>query len=121
MNPVPAVYPQKLLSNRSLLPTQQIICSLPRKRSFQDELPTFQQRDMIRTFQDLNESVAPAGFPFKGFIYPFTFDGTKFPKILGSIKVDDDIQVKFQYNGMPLPLPQWFVEGDNVTMRKEVI
>ena len=84
-------------------------------------MSTFQQRDIIRTFQDLNESIAPAGFPFKEFINPFSSDWTKFPKILGSIKVDDDIHVKFQYNGMPLPLPQWFVQGHNVTMKKEVI
>ena len=56
MNPVPTVYPQNLSSNPS---------SLPRKRSFPDELLTFQQRDVLRTFQDLNESIAPAGFQFK--------------------------------------------------------
>ena len=61
----PTVYPQNLLSNPSPLPTQQTTSSLPRKRSFPDELSTFQQRDVIRTFQDLNESIAPAGFQFK--------------------------------------------------------
>ena len=42
-------------------------------------------------------------------MYPFSFDGTKFPKILESIKVVDNLHVKLQYNGKPLPLPQWFV------------
>ena len=65
MNPVPTVYPQNLSSNPSSLPTQQTTSSLPRHRSFPDELSTFQQRDVIRTFQDLNESIAPAGFQFK--------------------------------------------------------
>ena len=65
MNPVPTVYPQNLSSNPSSLPTQQTTSSLPRQRSFPDELSTFQQRDVIRTFQDLNESIAPAGFQFK--------------------------------------------------------
>ena len=46
MNPVPTVYPQQLLSRPSLLPTQQTIRSFPRKRSFPDELSTFQQRDI---------------------------------------------------------------------------
>ena len=54
-------------------------------------------------------------------MYPFSFDGTKFPKILESIKVVDNLHVKLQYNGKPLPLPQWFVQGHNVTMKKEVI
>ena len=62
MNPVPTVYPEKFLSKPSSLPTQQTIRSLPRKRSFPDELRTFQQRDIITTFQDLNKSIAPAGF-----------------------------------------------------------
>ena len=31
MNPVPAVYPQNLLSNPSSLPVQQTTCSLPEK------------------------------------------------------------------------------------------
>ena len=65
MNPVSAVYPQNLLSNPSSLPTQQNTCNLPRKRSSQDELLTFQRRDIIRPFKDLNQSIAPAGFQFK--------------------------------------------------------
>ena len=64
MNSVPTVCPQNLLSNLSLLPTQQTTSSFPRKRSFPDELSIY-QRDVIRTFQNLNESIAPAGFQFK--------------------------------------------------------
>ena len=52
MNPVPTVYPQKRISKQSSLPTQQTIRSLSRKRSFPDEFSTFQQRDIITTFQD---------------------------------------------------------------------
>ena len=91
MNPVPIVYPKNLLSNPSSLPIQQTTSSLPRKRSFPDELSTFQQRDTIRAFQDLNESIAPAGFQFKELdncnIYPFSFHGTKFPKILNLLNL----------------------------------
>ena len=56
MNPVPTVYPQKRLSKLSSLLIQQTTCILPRKRSLPNEFSTFQQRDIIRTFQDLNES-----------------------------------------------------------------
>ena len=48
----------------------------------------------------------------------FFDDETKFPKMLESIKVDDNLHVLFQYNGMPLPLPQWFVQGRNATPKK---
>ena len=54
-------------------------------------------------------------------MYPFSFDGTKFPKILESVKVVENLHVKLRCNGKPLPLPQWFVQGHNVTMKKEVI
>ena len=54
-------------------------------------------------------------------MYPFNFDGTKFPKILKSIKVVDNLHEKLQYNGKPLSLPQWFVQGHSVTIKKEVI
>ena len=54
-------------------------------------------------------------------MYPFIFDRTKFPKILESIKVVDNLHVKLRYNGQPRPLPKWFIQGHNVTMKKEVI
>ena len=91
-NPVPTVYPQKLLSKPSSLPTQQTTRNLSRKRSLADELSTFQQRDIIRNFQYLNESIAPAGFQFKEFDncilhFHLAFDDeSKFPNILGSIQ-----------------------------------
>ena len=88
-------------------------------------MSTFQQSGIIRTFQVLNESITSAGFQFKELdnciIYPFSFDGTKFLKILESFKLDDDLHVKLQYNGMPLPLPQCFVQGHNATTKNEVI
>ena len=65
MNPVPTVYPQKLLSKPSSLPTHQTTRGLPRKKSFSGELLTFQKSDIKRIFQDLNLSIAPAGFQFK--------------------------------------------------------
>ena len=58
-------YPQKLLRKPSSLPTQQTTRNLLRKRFSPDELSRFQQRDVIRTFQDLNESITPAVFQFK--------------------------------------------------------
>ena len=87
-------------------------------------MSTFQQRNIIRTFQDLNKSITPAGFQFKELdncvlYFDLIFDNeTKFAKILESIKVDDGLHVHLQYNGMPLPLPHaisvtWFVQGHN--------
>ena len=94
----------KTFTQTSSLPTHQTIWSLPRKRSFPYELSAFQQR---------------AGFQFKeldNWVLDFhlVFDKeAKLAKILESIRVDDDLHVQLQYNGMPLPLPQWFVQGHN--------
>ena len=43
---------------------------------------------------------------------------TKFPKIPESIKVDLDLHVQLQYNGISVPLPQWFGQGYNARLKK---
>ena len=57
-----------------------------------------------------------AGFQFKELDncvldFHLVFDKeAKLAKILESIRVDDDLHVQLQYNGMP---PQWFAQGHN--------
>ena len=64
-------------------------------------MSTFQQLDITRTPQDLNESNALAGFQFKELgncvlSFRLVFNNeTIFQKILEPIKVDDDLQVQF--------------------------
>ena len=48
MNLVPIVYPPKLPYKPSLLPTQETIHNLPRKRFFPYEFSTFQQHDIFK-------------------------------------------------------------------------
>ena len=48
----------------------------------------------------------------------FDKETKKFPKTLESIKVDSDLHVQLQYNGLPVPLPQWFVQGHNARLKK---
>ena len=123
MNLKPTVYPQKLLSKPSLLTTQQSTCSLPRKRFFSDEL-SISTTWYNKNLSSLNESIAPTSFQFKKFYNCVLYfnlvsdDKTIFPKILQSIKVDDDLHVQLQYNGMPLPLLQCFVQDHNVVLEK---
>ena len=94
----------KTFTQTSSLPTHQTIRSLPRKRSFPDELSAFQQRAGFQ-FKELDNCVL---------YFHLVFDKeAKLAKILESIRVDDDLHVQLQYNGMPLPLPQWFVQGHN--------
>ena len=82
------------------------------------------ERDKITSLADLNGTTALDGFQFKKYnghvlFYNLVFDkDTKFPKILESIKVDSDLHVQLQYNGIPVPLPQWFVQGHNARLKK---
>ena len=80
-------------------------------------MEAFQEKDVISSLDDINESIAPPGFQFKRsednilFFNIVIDEKTQFPSILESIKVDRDLHVQLQYNGIPLPLPQWFVKG----------
>ena len=50
--------------------------------------------------------------------FPFN-DEAKLAKILESIRVDYDLHVQLQYNGMALSLTQWFRQGDNAGNTKK--
>ena len=66
----------------------------------------------ITSLANLNETTAPDGFQFKKsndhvLFYNLVFDKeTRFPKILEPVKVDSDLHVQLQYNGISVPLPQ---------------
>ena len=52
-------------------------------------------------------------------LYRLKFDeATQFPVVLESIRIDSDLHVQLQYNGIPLPLPPWFVNGLNAKLTK---
>ena len=126
MNPIPTKHSKELLKMpSSLLPTSKTTQKSPRERLISnDQTDTFRKRDTITTLVDLNETAAPDGFQFKksndhALFYNLVFDEVaKFHKILQPIKSDSDLHVQLQYNGIRLPLPQWFVEVHNASMRK---
>ena len=67
----------------------------------------------------MNETTTLDGFQFKTLFCNLVFDEeTKFPKILESIKVDSVLHVQLQCNGIPVPLPQWFVQAHNTQSKK---
>ena len=67
-------------------------------------MPAFQQRAGFQ-FKELDNCVLNFHLVFD--------DEAKLAKVLESVRVDGDLHVQLQYNGMPLPLPQWFVQGHN--------
>ena len=108
MNPIPTKHSKELLKmSSSLLPSSKTTQKPPRERLISnDQMDTFRERDTITSLADLNETTAPDGFQFKksnGYVlfYNLVFDEeTKFPKILVSIKVDSDLHIQLQYNGL---------------------
>ena len=108
----------------SILPTSKTTQKPPRERLISyDQMNTFRKRHTITSLANLNETTAPNGFQFKksndhALFYNLVFDKeTKFPKILESIKVYSGLHVQLQYNGIPVPLPQWFVQGHNAQLK----
>ena len=44
-------------------------------------------------------------------------DETSFPKVFEAIQVDRDIRVQLEFNGNPLPLPTWFIQGTDAKLK----
>lgn len=124
INPVPTVYPKLLMQHPSSLPTVSTSRPPPGQRILQaDQYQSFLDKDNIQSLDDLSEAYAPSGFQFKRFedevlFFNMTFDDEHFPSILETIKIDRELHVQLQYNGMPLPLPRWFVHGHNARLTK---
>ena len=102
MNPVPTVYPQKVLSKHLRYQHIKLFGVFPEKDPSQ-----------------INFSISTIGFQFKEinncvlyFHLVFEYEA-KLAKILESIRVDDDLHLQLQCNSMPFALPQWFVQGHN--------
>ncbi|MEO0684954.1 MAG: hypothetical protein AAFY76_07890, partial [Cyanobacteria bacterium J06649_11] len=128
MDPVPTLHSDKLVATPSVLPTTQTTREPPRERIFQlDQLESFQEQDKIQSVDELNQSHSPPGFGFRKFensvvYYRLHFDeSSQFPSVLESIRIDSDLHVQLQYNGIPLPLPPWFINGRNALLNKHSI
>ena len=125
MKPVPTIHSAELIDTSSLLPATQTYRQPPRKGIFQeDQLDSFRIHDKINSLDDSNQSHSPPGFEFRQFqgcviFYRLKFvNVSKFPTILESIRIDKDLHVQLQYNGIPLPLPAWFFNGHNTKLDK---
>ena len=115
MMPVPNIYPEKLKNTPSILPTPQTKRKAPTERVFQeDELSKFMERDTISCLDDLTESRAPPGFAYRRaddhvVYYRLIFD--PYPTVHEAICIDENLHVKLQYKGIPVPLPKFFTVG----------
>ena len=125
MKPVPTINSAELIDTPSFLGTTQTFRQPPRKRIFQkDQLDSFRIHDNINSLDNLNQSHSPPGLEFRQLevsviFYRLKFDNvSKFPTILDSARIDEDLHVQLQCNGIPLPLPSWFVNGHSTKLDK---
>ena len=125
LNPVPTIHSEIINTKPSLLPTSTTLRKAPKERIYrEDELPNFISADAISNFDDLEEKkCCPTGFQFKKdenyvWIYRIDFNETNFPSLKECIRIDRDLNVKLQHNGIPLPLPEWFINGHNAKLTR---
>ena len=116
LNPVPTIHTKAALKRPSTLPTSSSSRKPPKVRVYQnDQLADFKEMDKITKFDDITQSQAPANYLFHKTLECIVFHNlvfcatTGFPKIFGSIKVDQDLYVQLEWCGDPVSLPQWFV------------
>lgn len=125
LQPIPTKHTECLKRPSSCLPTPE---APPRKAQrirgvYEDEIKDFNEKDIISNFSVLEEKHAPIGFQTKKtadsiVYYRLEFDPqTNFPKVFESIRVDTDLHVQLQYNGVKVPLPDWFVVGRDASLK----
>ena len=85
---------------------------------------TLRIHDKINSLHDFNQSHSPPGFEFRQLegcviFYRLKFDNfLRFPTILEFIRTEKGLHVQLQYDGIPLPLPSWSVNGHDAKVDK---
>ena len=117
LEPVPTIYPAGHVPTSSLLPSSS--CSsrkLPTDRRKPDQFPDYHREYKICDFDALNEKLIP-GFTFKKnddhVIYFLVEFSSGMPQVTQSIIVDVNMHVKLFYKDSPIPLPEWFRQGQS--------
>ena len=127
MDPMPSIYSAESLKRPSCLPLPDPPPrKLPKQRGIlPDELQEFNKQDIIHDLSELREEHAPPGFQTRKssdciVYYRMEFDKkTNFPALFESIRIDDELHVQLQYNGIRVPLPNWFVVGRNAKLNRK--
>ena len=123
-NPIPTIYAP---SSRKRLLNEPNIESWRKPSKIRnvepDQLPEFHREDRISTFEDIGAKHCLSGFQVRKtensiIFYKTEIDEKNFPTVSQAINIDINLHVKLQINGIPVPLPKWFVEGGNAKLTK---
>lgn len=124
LHPVPTIQTD-VLSNPSLLRTPTVPRNSPRKRKHDyDELALFKKKDKVTDFNSFLSNHAPDNISFSRRdntvqYYNLYFDVvTGIPAVHECISINQDLNVTLSYNGILLPLPEWFRKGTSCKLTK---
>ena len=124
LHPVPTIHSDEVMKRPSCLPNTNVSRKAPTDRNFQeDELRSFISADTIRSFDDLDEKCCPRSFQFKKnekyvWIFRIDFEEGNFPSLKECVRIDRELHVQLQYCGHHIPLPKWFVYGQNAKLTR---
>ena len=126
LNPVPTIHDDKAKKRPADFPEIQELRKPPKIRSIlPDQLKEFSDIDKIRTHEEIDPiKHCPQGYEGKKkdssiVFYRTIFDEiTGFPTISAAILIDNQLHVKLQCDGLPVPLPKWFTKARNAKLDK---
>ena len=119
LGPVPTIYPDGHTPTSSMLPSSS--CTVTRKaptdRREPDQYLDYRRTHQIVDFEALDEKIIPPGFSFKKcedqVVYFLVEFANGIPEVTQSIMIDTNFRVKLFYKSSPIPLPEWFRQGQS--------
>lgn len=126
LNPIPTIQSPLARKRPSSFPTINEMRKAPKTRHVdQEQMTEFNNNDSIKSLEDIDYiKHCPQGYEGKKntssiLFYRTVFDETTgFPSISAGIMIDENLHVKLQCNGKPIPLPKWFVTGHNAKLTR---
>ena len=126
LDPIPTIQSPAAMKRPASFPIMTEIRKPPKIRNiYPDQLKSFTNSDVIKSLSDIDPiRDCPPGFQGKRnyssvLFYRTDFDGkTGFPSISAGILVDENLHVKLQCNGVPIPLPKWFITGTDARLTR---
>ena len=126
LNPIPKIQTTIARKRLSSLPVMSEIRRPPKIRNIEeDQISDFNERDVIKNFKSIDPvKHRPKGYEAKMnssslLFYRTVFDEeTDFPSVSAAILIDQNLHVKLQCNGAPVPLPKWFTSGRDAKLTR---
>ena len=118
LNPVPSLYVNVDKIPSSLLPTPSTSRKPPTTRNIlPDEIDEFKIKDKINQLSDITRDLCPKEYSFHSDNNNVTFyklqkGNNEALQISEAFSIDQNLRVKLYLYGSPVPLPEWFKNGN---------